>query len=296
MLKRCYYILLLLILISFIIPPVYSASIGTCAKDGKCFLSCIDGDPDCTCAEQNGYICNIGQECNADLLKNWEDKVCCSSHCTNSLLIDGAANIKSLQDISNESSVKETIIKNETVLNSFKVKFIPSTQFQYSMMILLLGLIAFVWFVSFSLHHFGDEVAFVAKAGDKIVSGTKEYGGFLKYEFNKGEEFFKKEFENVKKMSARKPDVKKVESKTDGKVVKLNPLILKILDTLTGDEEKMFKILLDNEGIKKDDLREILGLDRIQFEQALLRLDRKQVIKKKGSEDNYKIYVHDWLK
>lgn len=290
MLKRCNKILLALVLISLIVPSVYSALTGSCAKDGKCFPNCIGGDPDCTCAEQNGYSCNSGQECNSDLLKNWEDKVCCSSRCVDSLLIDTASNVKSLENISNESSSG-----NETLLNSFRVKFIPSTQFQYSMMILLVGLIAFFWFVSFSLHHFGDEVAFVAKTGDKVISGTKEYGNFLKYEFNKGEEFFKKKFENVKKINPKKVDSKKVEMKSD-KIVRLNPLILKILDSLTGDEEKMFKILLDNEGIKKDDLRERLGFDRIQFEQALLRLDRKQVIRKKGSEDNYKIYVHDWLK
>ena len=274
MLKRGALILIVLILLSGV---VYSAETGSCKADGKCFPGCINGDPDCSCNDEHGFVCKQGLECTGDLLKNWEEYTCCSVPCTESILVDNNSSAKSLAEIKNN-------VNNDTVIASKKVSFIPTKQFQYSMVILLFGLIVFVWFISFTLHHFGDEVAFVAKVSDGVISSGKEYGAFLKYEAKKTSELFK----NAKK-SESKVNIKK-------EIVKLNPLILKILDTLTGDERETFKLLLDNEGIKKDDLRSALAFDRIQLEQVLLRLERKQVIKKKGGEDNPKIYVHDWLK
>ena len=55
---------------------------ATCSPDGKCYLGCPAGDPDCSCLEEGGFICNDIKYCLGILLKNAGSKVCCSSPCS----------------------------------------------------------------------------------------------------------------------------------------------------------------------------------------------------------------------
>lgn len=252
---------------------------GSCSSDGLCNTNCIGGDSDCSCANQNGYTCKENQECTAKILRNWDEVLCCSHECVSSNLSEKTNGIKALGDIN--------LDKNETYIPAIKSIWVHENGFQYSIALIIIALILFSIFVSFTLHHFGDEVGFVVGTTSKIFTGTREYFHFLS-------ETGKSAFGRFK---ISKKDVKEnVKKESPKKVIKLNPLILKILDTLYGDEETVFKIVLDSDGVKKDDIREQLGWDRIRMEQALIKLERKQVVKLKGVEDNPKIYVHDWLK
>ncbi len=264
---------------------------GTCDADGLCNINCIGGDSDCSCANQNGYTCKENEECITKILKNWDEVLCCSKECVASNITAGTNDIKALGDID--------LGKNETYIPSIKNIDVSDKEFQYSVAVVIIALLLFSIFVSFTLHHFGDEVGFIVGTTSKIFRGTKEYFGFLS-------ETGKKTLDNLKKVNLKKDSKKDIvgddDRRKDGekvskaKVVKLNPLILKILDTLYGDEETVFKIVLDSEGVKKEDIREQLGWDRIRMEQTLIKLERKQVVKLKGAEENPKIYVHDWLK
>lgn len=260
---------------------------GSCDADGLCNTNCIGGDSDCSCANQNGYTCGDNEECTAKILRNWDEVLCCSRECIISNITAETNGIKALGEIK--------LNKNETYIPSIKSIDIHERGFQYSVAIIVIALILFSIFVSFALHHFGDEVGFVVGTTSKISKGTGEYFCFLG-------ESWEKIRGRLRSKSIKKDDKKDIkgsvgkEAMKDTKAVKLNPLILKILDTLYGDEESVFKIVLDNEGVKKDDIREQLGWDRIRMEQALIKLERKQVVKLKGSDENPKIYVHDWLK
>lgn len=261
---------------------------GSCSSDGLCNTNCLGGDSDCSCANQNGYTCKENQECTAKILRNWDEVLCCSHECASSNLSEETNGIKALGDIN--------LNKNETYIPSIKSIDIDGKGFQYSIAIIVIALILFSIFVSFTLHHFGDGVGFVVGTTEKISKAATEYFHFLCETGKKILDALKKDFKKDNKKESSKKDIDKKDVKAEAKQVKLNPLILKILDTLYGDEETVFKIVLDSEGVKKDDIREQLGWDRIRMEQALIKLERKQVVKLKGAEENPKIYVYGWMK
>lgn len=63
-------------------PSGYNAtSQASCGPDGLCALHCPAGDPDCSCLEQSGHICNDKNECLETLLNNTGSKFCCSAPC-----------------------------------------------------------------------------------------------------------------------------------------------------------------------------------------------------------------------
>ncbi|MDD5649933.1 MAG: Ig-like domain-containing protein [Candidatus Nanoarchaeia archaeon] len=52
----------------------------TCMAGDGCMIGCIDGDPDCTCDQQQGYICGSSQNCTTPIIHSGSS-VCCSVPC-----------------------------------------------------------------------------------------------------------------------------------------------------------------------------------------------------------------------
>jgi len=73
------------------------------AKDG-CLTDCINGDPDCSCAIQQGYKCQENETCKGNLLKNWDGFACCSVACSPGNLVSQTQ----VKELSTETTQKET--------------------------------------------------------------------------------------------------------------------------------------------------------------------------------------------
>lgn len=145
---------------------VRTSEIATCESDGFCKLDCVNGDADCTCKEQSGFSCLSNQECKAGLLKNWDGVTCCSQECSDSELVDGG----SLQEVSSLNSGK-----NKTFIAATKIVETGGNKgMQYSLSIILILFLAFVLFLVYSVHHFGEEVSFVVNISEKIKSWFKK--------------------------------------------------------------------------------------------------------------------------
>lgn len=67
------------IIFILVLPLVLSEA---CNEGDGCDIACLEGDKDCTCSIQNGYECTLNQNCPGTLLKNYENKICCSQECT----------------------------------------------------------------------------------------------------------------------------------------------------------------------------------------------------------------------
>ncbi|QQG38910.1 MAG: hypothetical protein HYS32_00385 [Candidatus Woesearchaeota archaeon] len=52
----------------------------TCGFDGRCKINCPDGDPDCSCDQQSGFLCRSGEICDSEIASS-ERGVCCSNRC-----------------------------------------------------------------------------------------------------------------------------------------------------------------------------------------------------------------------
>ena len=83
--------------------------------------------------------------------------------------------------------------------------------------------------------------------------------------------------------------------KSDKKSVKINDLMLSVIDSLDADERELCYLLVENEGITQEELLKKTSLTKTKLEIALTKLERRQVIKKR-EEDNSKIFFNDWLK
>jgi len=107
---------------------------------------------------------------------------------------------------------------------------------------------------------------------------------FLLYGFAHKESFVKKEQKN-------KP--KKQKPKT--KPVKMNDLLLSVVDSLKGDEKKIIDKLVEAEGLTPEDLKKKTGLTKTKLDIALDKLERRQILKKRKNYDDG-VYINDWLK
>lgn len=95
MLKRVIFIIFLLVIpiafsqtgsVTIIQNPLTANEFSTCEAGDGCNLMCPNGDSDCTCNAQKGYICSESEVCGGVLLENWNDAVCCSLECKNSIV------------------------------------------------------------------------------------------------------------------------------------------------------------------------------------------------------------------
>jgi len=89
--------------------------------------------------------------------------------------------------------------------------------------------------------------------------------------------------------------IKPKQKKSDKKPVKVNDLMISVIDSLEADERELCYALLENEGMTEDELKNKTSLSKSKMEIALTKLERRQVIKKREGE-NSKLYFNDWLK
>ena len=84
-------VILVLLLVIFSIFTVYADS---CEKDGKCDFKCVDGDLDCSCDLMDGDACDEDENCKGNLLKNFENDVCCSIECTEGSILNSSGKLQ----------------------------------------------------------------------------------------------------------------------------------------------------------------------------------------------------------
>ena len=92
-----------------------------------------------------------------------------------------------------------------------------------------------------------------------------------------------------------KEKIKAPQAKEPLKPVKINDLMLNVIESLEGDEKKITQKLIEGEGIRISKLREILSINKTKMEIALSKLERRQIIKERTDDDS-KLYFNDWLK
>ena len=116
---------------------------GECIKDGICASGCLEGDSDCTCSEQKGFVCSANEECVDNLLKNWGDVVCCSNVCKSSSLLNGSGNIQEI------ASSGKTEVIGSTKVNSEK----PETKTSYPLGILVALITLILIVIYYGIRH-----------------------------------------------------------------------------------------------------------------------------------------------
>ena len=92
-----------------------------------------------------------------------------------------------------------------------------------------------------------------------------------------------------------KEKIKLPQAKEPLKPVKINDLMLNVIESLEGDEKRITQKLIEGEGIRISKLREILSINKTKMEIALSKLERRQIIKER-TDDDAKLYFNDWLK
>ncbi|MBN2095641.1 MAG: hypothetical protein JW727_06330 [Candidatus Aenigmarchaeota archaeon] len=58
------------------------SGVGGCGSDRLCYPNCPSGDPDCSCIEQNGFVCDEEKDCPGTKLKHAGGRTCCSEQCS----------------------------------------------------------------------------------------------------------------------------------------------------------------------------------------------------------------------
>lgn len=110
--------------------------------------------------------------------------------------------------------------------------------------------------------------------------------------------FVEMEIENVeskgKKILKRKG--KKIKKERPKKIKTITPLLQNIMEDLSRDERDTILKLIGKEGIKKEELRIVLGFNRDKMDYSLIKLARRNIIRLRGDEENPKIYFKDWVK
>ncbi|GEM_PF-5950908 len=252
-------------------------STATCQEDGGCKLGCEEGDNDCSCSGQSGFLCKEDDQCKEKWLKNWGNKLCCSNKCTESSLINASAliDIFSRNKIINqeENRSKEEAPKEKSNL----IRDARSYNF------------SFLFFIFFVCTIIG--ILFSSHQREIITNLVKEEVEILEEEGKKGVDFLKKEEQIIEEFFKKKP--KPIQTK---KVQSLTPLLVNIMESLNNDENRIIMKLVETEGISKTDLISKLGYTKEKVDFCLIKLSRRQIIEVKGEYDNPKIYICDWLK
>lgn len=86
---------------------------------------------------------------------------------------------------------------------------------------------------------------------------------------------------------------KKEKPKTNA--IKMNDLLLSVIESLKGDERRIVDILVEEEGTTIGDLIKKTGLNKTKIDIALQKLERRQVIKTRKTYDS-PIFFNDWIK
>ena len=89
--------------------------------------------------------------------------------------------------------------------------------------------------------------------------------------------------------------LQKEEHKIDSDKAGSSELLNTVIESLTEDEAKVVRALLKNEGIYMEDLRKKLGFSKEKMAYSMIKLDRRQIIKSKGT-NNPQLFINNWLK
>ena len=236
-------IILILSLLTYFIPyyEITGSFIkieSTCNKGDGCNKNCVNGDPDCSCEAQKGYLCKENENCKTKLLLNWGSKACCSTQCLNGTINGNNTSIKLFQ--TEKSQVKITAeyqdekIKEDNTRNYLKIGLMSLT-------LLLLVILAVI---------------------------------------------FRRKPKNVTILNIKpKENVNKEE----------NELLETVKESLSDEEKSIINEISKKEGRELEELMKKLKLSKEKISFYLLKLERRQIVKTKGTT-NPRIFINDWLK
>ena len=103
----------IILIILILLPLVFAQS---CKEGDGCNPDCLEGDPDCSCKSQHGIQCSGEQFCPSQLLKNWDNNICCSEECLSSEHLSEKNNLQTLKTIATPENI-EVISKKEKTQN-----------------------------------------------------------------------------------------------------------------------------------------------------------------------------------
>lgn len=254
-----------------------SASSAGCGSMDGCNTRCFEGDSDCTCDIQSGFICEENELCKGRLLKNWGNRICCSMKCEKEGI--NLSNVINLLNVKNKS--EEGNITNNSLDVEIK-NLIGNKQYPLALMIAIF-LIGIAFGVIFGMDKTRNAISDFAK---KEIETLEEEGKM-------GVEFFKKEKGVI---SEKLKNKKKENVKPQKKIQTITPLLSNIMESLTDDENKVIMKIIENEGLSKEELKLKTGFSKEKFDYCLLKLVRRQLVNLRREEINPKIYINDWLK
>ncbi|MBS3168578.1 hypothetical protein J4216_05605 [Candidatus Woesearchaeota archaeon] len=241
-----------------------------CGEGDGCNPKCLEGDKDCSCEVQNGFICEDNQVCSVDQLKNWGNKYCCPIACKRDSLLSDTKIAKFLSrgDKENNTNSSNYYSKEEVILDKGEKSL---------HLLVTVGLICII--LGIFISKFGIETYFKS---------------FFYFIGNTIKKILVSIFDFISLLSTKIANFLRVKRKDEN--VKVSSLFNKIGKNLTNDENKVLYVILENEGIKKSDLIDRLGFTKDRLEYSLLKLKRMQIIIFQGDEDNPNIYLDKWVK
>ncbi len=243
----------------FVVPIVYSESVG------------ITSEP----SEPTGDAgCGVGDGCNLKCLDG--DLDCsCESQRGNLCSEEYVCREKLLKNWENSiccsvQCEKRVFIKSESI--SYLLEKDEPAEKEYNELKLFFAglLVAILIYFVLDLWESRNSLAYFVEA----ETGNLD---------NKGKEILKRKGKKIKKERPKK-------------IKTITPLLQNIMEDLSRDERDTILKLIGKEGIRKEELRIVLGFNKDKIDYSLIKLARREIIRLRGDEENPKIYFKDWVK
>lgn len=264
----------LVVVLVFLLLAVSACALrsATCEQDSKCKIGCSGGDKDCTCQNENGFLCSKSQYCPATLLLNRDGVACCSVECKiGSELKDDSSGVFLVDE-------KNTGKSNEVLPDSFsqREEYVDSSGMGTALIVFLVGLVVFAVLIAVGLHRLPKELNAVTHTIFFVEETFKRmfyfvFGRILRFSYRK-------------EVAAGKPSGK----------LEMNPLLSNIKSMLQGDSLAVFDLVFKNQGKTFEELLKLSGMETIRFKGALTELVIKQIIA--PFEEDSVIEFRDWLR
>ena len=235
--KWCLLILFILLCSNIVI------SVPSCERGDGCKLGCPNGDSDCICSAQSGYLCTETQGCNGIALNNWGAKMCCSSSCVDS-------NINSNVKVDNLSSVP-----NDIKINVMSIDEKKPSGLDNSSVFKLISIITLIIFVLVIVR-----VIYKPKPKSLFVLETMFDAPFEQYKYK------------------HQP----------------SNLLKGAMEHLDSEERLFISEVHKNEGLTLDEYKSNLNFSFEKINSMVIKLERKQLIKSKGSDN--RLFISEWLR
>ncbi|MEK6955934.1 MAG: hypothetical protein AABW52_04715 [Nanoarchaeota archaeon] len=235
--KWCLVLLFILLCSSIVI------SVPSCDRGDGCKLGCVNGDSDCTCSAENGFLCTETQGCKGVALNNWGAKMCCSSPCVDS---NNKADVK-VNDLSSTPS--------DVKLNIESIDEKKPSGLNNSAVFKLISIITVIIFILVIVR-----VIYKPKPKSLFVLETMFDAPFEQYKY-------KHEPSNLLKGA---------------------------MEHLNSEERLFVSEVHKNEGLTLDEYRDNLKFSLEKINSLVIKLERKQLIKSKGTD--IRLFISDWLR